>query len=316
MNTQAQELATPQELSLNPSNPREREVLLVEREFSLIQRKAKALSSANIVPKDYQGNVPNCMIAMEMAQRLGAGELEIMQNLHVIQGRPSFSAAYLIARVNQSGILRGRLKFVMVGTLSSDDYGCYAVGTDRETGEELVGTTITIGMAKNEGWYGKNGSKWKTMPEQMLRYRAAAFWSRVNAPDATMGMHTTDEVSDFEEKEVNPSTGQISSVQEMLAKKKAEQETDVIDVESEVISETEKKQGQEPVQTKNSNVFVKLAAAVEMAESTEQLDSVISQPDWSDLIEGEPQQLQAVIADRRKKINAETQPTAEGIFEG
>jgi len=58
-------------------------------------------------------------------------------------------------------------------------------------------------MAKDEGWLGKQGSKWKTMPELMLMYRAAAFFGRLYAPDVTMGMQTTQEIADIEPKNIN-----------------------------------------------------------------------------------------------------------------
>jgi hypothetical protein len=48
-------------------------------------------------------------------------------------------------------------------------------------------------MAKAEGWYNKAGSKWKTMPELMLMYRAAAFFARLYTPDLTMGFKTAEE---------------------------------------------------------------------------------------------------------------------------
>ena len=56
-------------------------------------------------------------------------------------------------------------------------------------------------MADKEGWTKKSGSKWLTMPDQMLIYRAAAFWSRAYAPEISMGFHTKEEAEDsvFEE---------------------------------------------------------------------------------------------------------------------
>lgn len=53
-------------------------------------------------------------------------------------------------------------------------------------------------MAKAEGWVGKSGSKWKTMPELMIRYRAAAFWGRLYVPEIMMGMHTMEEIEDVQ----------------------------------------------------------------------------------------------------------------------
>jgi hypothetical protein len=51
-------------------------------------------------------------------------------------------------------------------------------------------------MAKDEGWLTKNGSKWRTMPELMLKYRAAAFFARTECPEALYGFQTSDEVED------------------------------------------------------------------------------------------------------------------------
>lgn len=53
-------------------------------------------------------------------------------------------------------------------------------------------------MAKAEKWTEKNGSKWLTMPDQMLMYRAAAFWQRAYAPEISMGFLTKEEYEDAE----------------------------------------------------------------------------------------------------------------------
>ena len=70
--------------------------------FELQQRQAMMYASSSIVPKEYQGQdkVGNIIIAMDMAKRLNANLLMIMQNLNVIQGRPSWSAKFLISTVN------------------------------------------------------------------------------------------------------------------------------------------------------------------------------------------------------------------------
>jgi hypothetical protein len=88
------------------------------------------------------------------------------------------------------------MRFRWVGKEGADDWGCRAYAVEREGNLELVGALVTIAMAKAEGWYGKSGSKWKTMPEQMLQYRAAAFWTRAYAPEIALGMHTSEEIHD------------------------------------------------------------------------------------------------------------------------
>jgi outer membrane biosynthesis protein TonB len=91
------------------------------------------------------------------------------------------------------------MRFRWVGKENSDEWGCRAYAVEREGNLELVGALVTIAMAKAEGWYTKNGSKWKTMPEQMLQYRAAAFWTRAYAPEIALGMHTAEEINDTPE---------------------------------------------------------------------------------------------------------------------
>ena len=163
--------------------------------FESAQRMALALVSSNIVPEQYRGkeNIGNAIVALEMAQRIGASPLAVMQNHNIIPGRPSWSSTFIIAALNSCGRF-APIRFEVTG--DGDDRSCIAWTTDK-TGERLEGPPASIAMAKAEGWYAKNGSKWKTMPELMLRYRAAAFFGRLYAPDVLNGMHATEEVEDF-----------------------------------------------------------------------------------------------------------------------
>ena len=163
--------------------------------FESAQRMALALVSSNIVPEQYRGkdNIGNAIVALEMAQRIGASPLAVMQNLNIIHGRPSWSSTFIIAALNSCGRF-APIRFEVTG--DGDDRSCIAWTTDK-TGERLEGPPASIAMAKAEGWYAKNGSKWKTMPELMLRYRAAAFFGRLYAPDVLNGMHATEEVEDI-----------------------------------------------------------------------------------------------------------------------
>jgi hypothetical protein len=166
-----------------------------ESAFETAQRMAKALSSSTLVPTSYQGNLANCMIAMELSARIGASVFMVMQSLDIIHGRPSWRANFLIATVNTCGRFTP-LRFRFEGKPGTDEWGCRAVAKDRASGEELVGTLVTIRLAKSEEWYGRKGSKWPTMPEQMLQYRAASFWVRLYAPELSLGMQTSDEAVD------------------------------------------------------------------------------------------------------------------------
>lgn len=167
-----------------------------ERDFNLAQRKAKAYAASTLVPKDFQNNMPNCLIAMNMAARTGADVMMVMQNLYVVHGKPGWSSQFLIATFNTCGRFSA-MRFEFCGTKGKPDYGCRAWAVEKETGEKLFGAWITLELANQEGWLSKNGSKWKTMPEQMLMYRASAFFVRVYAPEISMGLHTAEELSDI-----------------------------------------------------------------------------------------------------------------------
>lgn len=164
--------------------------------FEQGQRVAKLLSSSDIVPKAYQNNIPNTLVALEMANRIGASPLMVMQNLNVIHGKPSWGSSFIIAALNSCGRFEP-LEFVYTGTEGADDWACHVLTKNKKSGAKIKGISVSMAMAKAEGWYSKAGSKWKTMPELMLSYRAAAFFGRIHAPDILQGMHTTDEVADI-----------------------------------------------------------------------------------------------------------------------
>lgn len=163
--------------------------------FELIQRVSKALASSDLVPKTYQGNLANCMIAMDMAQRIGANPLMVMQNLYIVHGTPSWSSKFLVATINACGRFSS-LRYEWKGEPGSPEYGCRAWALEKATGERLDGIWVTWKMVRAEGWDSKNGSKWKTIPDQMFLYRAAAFWQRAYAPELGMGLITAEEAAD------------------------------------------------------------------------------------------------------------------------
>lgn len=168
-------------------------ILADANRFEHAQRVAKMFASSELVPNQYRNNVANCLVAMEVAATTGVSPMTVFQNLNVIHGKPSWSSQYVISAVNASGRFEP-LRFKVEGT--GDQKTCTAWTKDR-TGEVLEGPPVSIGMAKAEGWFDKNGSKWKTMPDLMLRYRAAAFFGRLYAPDILNGMSTEDEVRDI-----------------------------------------------------------------------------------------------------------------------
>ena len=205
---------------------------------------ASFLSGSSLVPTDYRRWVPvknqygkavtnadgtpqlmenpnatsNCLIALNMANRMGYDPLMIMQNLYIIEGRPAWSSQFIIAAINACGKF-DPLQFEIVNegekeieyinsywengkklsnkaTVKLENLTCIAWTTDRK-GNRLQSDKVSMEMAVKEGWYQKNGSKWQTMAGQMLRYRAAAFFGRIYAPEILMGIYAADEIRDF-----------------------------------------------------------------------------------------------------------------------
>jgi hypothetical protein len=164
--------------------------------LSELWKHAKMLSDADIVPQAYRGKPANCVIAIELAARMGSSPMLVMQNLDIIQGKPGWSSKFLIATVNACGRF-SPIRFRFAGKQGSKDWSCTAYATEKTTGEELEGVTVSMAMADAEGWLNKSGSKWKTMPQLMLMYRSAAFWARVYCPEVSMGLHNSDEIDDM-----------------------------------------------------------------------------------------------------------------------
>jgi hypothetical protein len=168
--------------------------------FALLQRAATVMSRSSLVPAIYQNSVANCAIALNIASRVGADPLMVMQNLYIVYNRPAWSAQFLIATINQSRQF-SKIRYEWKGGPGTrndgdDGWGCRAWATEKETGEKLYGSWVTWKLAKDEGWVDKNGSKWKTMPEQMFMYRAGAWFVKAYAPELSMGIKTADELAD------------------------------------------------------------------------------------------------------------------------
>lgn len=165
-----------------------------------IMRGAELLAQSDIIPQAFRGKPANVLVAMDMAQRLNASPMLVMQNLYVIQGKPSWSSQYLIAMINRSGRFSSPLQFDFERGADGKATACRAWAIDGATGARIDGVTVTMEMAKAEGWISKAGSKWQTMPELMLQYRAAAFFARTICPDLTMGLYT-----EYEQREITES---------------------------------------------------------------------------------------------------------------
>lgn len=153
---------------------------------------ATMISKSALVPDSYRNSPENCLVAIDLANRQGLSPMMVMQNLYVVKGKPAWSGSFCAAAINGCGKFTA-LEYVFV---EEGGGGCYARATRISNGSVCVSDTITIKMAKDEGWLDKGGSKWKTMPRQMMMYRAASFFARAHCPEVLLGIQTVEEVQD------------------------------------------------------------------------------------------------------------------------
>ena len=174
--------------------------------FDKLMEMSTMLANSTIIPVAFQKRPENCFIAMDMASRMGISPMLLMQNLFIIQGKPSLSGQFIASLVRSTPMFRN-VTLHYVGTPQTDTWGAYVTAIRNSNGEEIKGATVTMKIAKAEQWTAKQGSKWLTMPELMLSYRAYTWFARQNAPELLNGLQSSDEIDDIqvvEEKVLNP----------------------------------------------------------------------------------------------------------------
>ena len=171
--------------------------------FEFAQRQAKSLCESNLVPKTYQGQngLPNCLVALEMSKRMNLSPLTVMQNLNIIHGRPTWSAQFISSQIMGCGRFEN-FDYLVKGEGETLEVQCVA---KRVEDQKIVkGTPVSMKMARLEGW--TRNSKYTSMPELMLRNRAATFFGRQYIPDLLLGVQTSEEVVDIQPLDVTPET--------------------------------------------------------------------------------------------------------------
>lgn len=170
--------------------------------FKVAREMAKTLATSEIVPQNYRGKTADCMIAIDMANRMGVSPIVIMQNSQVVRGNFSWKGAACKAMIDSCGRYKKPSTYIEVGNRNDDSWGYY-LEAEKKDGTIVKGPTVDIKMAKKEGWWskkdkeGRETSKWQTMPELMLKYRASAFFFRTECASLAMGFLTAEENEDI-----------------------------------------------------------------------------------------------------------------------
>jgi hypothetical protein len=151
-----------------------------------------------------------------------------MQSIYIVGGKAGWSSSYMIARINKSGLIKGRITWDTKG--SGKDLEVTAKATLADTGE-VVSATATFQMAIAEDWI-KN-KKYQSMPEQMLRFRSAAMLQRLYFPEVMLGYRTAEEIETEAPPsapvDITPARTMASALDQFAAEAASAEVVDVVD---------------------------------------------------------------------------------------
>lgn len=161
---------------------------LAPRNIEEAFRLADMLASSELVPKDYRGKPGNVIVAMQWGMEVGLKPLQALQNIAVINGRPSMWGDSVIALVRASSLC----EYV---TETWDAAGT-AICQVKRRGEAEQVRTFSDADAKTAGLLGKEGP-WRTNPKRMKQMRARAFALRDVFADVLKGIAIAEEAMDL-----------------------------------------------------------------------------------------------------------------------
>lgn len=181
--------------------------------FNHAKNVGEMLAKSTMVPEQFRNNMGNCIIALNLADRVGVDVFMMMQSMYIVHGRPGIEGKLVIALIEASGRfspleyeVKESQKKTIKNVLRPDS--CIAFATDLKTGRIIRGPAVTWEMVEAEGWNKDKGagnpSKWVTLPDLMFRYRAATLFGRVHCPGALLGLQTREEIEDIEMVQVAP----------------------------------------------------------------------------------------------------------------
>lgn len=187
---------------------------------------SEIMAQADIIPTHYRGKPANVFIAVQSALRMNLDPMQIMQNTFVISGKLGMVTAFAISLANQSGLFDSGIRYRIEGSGENLKVTAY---TNLKKGGAEISYTITMREAIAEGW--TKNAKYRTLPELMLRYRAATLLIRTHVPEVLNGMHMVEEIEDvaIATKDVTPiKSANISSKLDSVL---SSQEEDVKELE-------------------------------------------------------------------------------------
>lgn len=240
---------------------------------------AQMISKSSMVPKDYVGKAENILVAVMMGAELGLKPFSAMQNIAVINGRPSIWGDAVLALIQA----HPECEYIEEEDLALVEKQGSATCTIKRKGHKAVTNTFTVEMAKKANLWGKQGP-WSQYSARMLKMRARGFSSRDAFADVLKGISIAEEAQDIPaaERDITPVANKINTLvqqknnNEQISKKEKQVET-VEEVSS----------------TKNDSDLSIVINSIEAAESIESLKNT---KQYVNLLADEDEKRQARLA--------------------
>ena len=219
-----------QQTSITEFSPQQPTFSLAPRDIKEALAFAEMLSKSNMVPKDFIGNPGNILVAVQWGMELGLQPMQAMQNIAVINGRPSLWGDSVIALVKASPTCE-----YIIEEVGDDSATCRV----KRRGEPEQERSFSTADAKAAGLLGKQGP-WTQYRKRMMQMRARSWALRDVFPDVLRGMPIAEEVMDME-KEINPIQARRQTGKQAAesAKQQADAEIDA-DARAELVAKLEK----------------------------------------------------------------------------
>ncbi|MEY4338077.1 MAG: hypothetical protein RL680_972, partial [Actinomycetota bacterium] len=146
------------------------------------ERYAEMLARSTMVPKQYQNNPSDTLVAISWGFEIGLAPLQALQNISVINGKPSVYGDAALAMVQASPVCEGIEESIEGEGTPNPVAICVAKRKNRTP----VTAKFSVEDAKKAGLWGKQGP-WTSYPKRMLQMRARGFALRDAFPDVLKG---------------------------------------------------------------------------------------------------------------------------------
>lgn len=151
---------------------------------------AKMISESDLAPKDFKGKAGNCLIAMQMGMEVGLAPMQAIQNIAVINGRPTLWGDAALALVLASPVCE------YVRESWDEAKQTWTCRSKRRDAKEESIYTFSAADADKAGLTKKEGT-WQNYKKRMIQMRARAFNLRDTFADVLKGLAIREEVEDY-----------------------------------------------------------------------------------------------------------------------